>query len=117
MAAPVDGVVVLLDPSQIRLGEGRLGTFLGLVYSPIKSIDINMILAAACVGLAHVALRVAAENVPGLGIKAPISFSVSVPETPGVIGAATEIDFVERVDPLVSEQGIIQTRLAVIGAV
>ena len=56
------GVVVLVPPEVVR-GVVLVDALLGLVDAPVDSVDEEMVVEASVVGLAHVPLRVAREDV------------------------------------------------------
>ena len=59
-----DCVVVVCFTSQIGGGKGGLGTFIGVVESPIHAVDVEMIEVAVRGDLAHGELRVARGEIP-----------------------------------------------------
>ena len=87
-----------------------VAALLGLVQTPVLPVQIEMVIAAAGVGHAHVPLRIARERFTDEGL-----FS-AVLEGPGVVLRSAEIHLLELGHAFVIKEREAQSAFAVIGA-
>ena len=105
-----DYIVVFLDAPEVGFGKACFGAFLRLEEPKIYTIEVEVIVAAAGVGLAHVALGIAVEDVAIIGAQ----MGHLRPLVPTVLLRGTQIDFIELIDAFVAEQWILQFSCAVL---
>ena len=107
-AGGLDDVVIVVVAAQIRLAVVLLGSLLGLIKSPVLAVDVQVVIAAAGVGLAHVPLQVA-----GVDVEQKRHLGARL-KRPGVVLHGAQVELAKLIDAFVAEQRIIEPLVAVL---
>ncbi|OQC29734.1 MAG: hypothetical protein BWX70_01510 [Verrucomicrobia bacterium ADurb.Bin070] len=109
-ARRLDAIPVIAVAAQIGRREIGIAAFLGLVEAPVLAVDVEMVVAAARVGHAHLALGVAREGLAHEGVE------IAVLKCPRVILRGAQVDLVELGGAFAVEERETQLARAVVRA-
>ena len=98
----LDGIVIGFFSAEVCCGETCFGAFVEIVEAPVLTVDEEMEVPSARVGVPHGALDLAGDLFSDEGV-VPIA-----PERPGVVLSSPEIDLFEVGRALIAEERVSQ---------